>query len=146
MKHKNNKGLYTEAFRKDLYRAYKQTLNEHMQEDGYIIFDRVVEDTINKSAKRFWVSEQQAYSAIRHLLDGKMSDKTLPSKMEMFLEIYSRVIVMRRKFPNLELREVVNSVCEQQAPKFYITFKSARTILCNIIKCKKEQKIQRALQ
>lgn len=140
MKHKKNKGIYTDAFRNDLYRAYKETLDEHMKKDGYIIFDKIVEDAIKKPAKRFWISEQQAYSAIKHLLDGQIPDKTLSSKKEMYLEIYSRTIAMRRKRPTLCLKDIVCAVCEQQSPKFYVTFKSARTILFNIIKCKREAK------
>lgn len=81
---------------------------------------------VNSPSPRFWVSEERATAVISAIIRGKPVLKTMrPTKREMFLEIYRRVLELKKRFPNRQLRSLIASVINSPAPKFYMEPSSA---------------------
>lgn len=90
-----------------------------------------------RPSSRFWVSEGRAAVVIGAMTRGMMPDNTIPQRREMYEEIYRRVCCMMRENPNLCLTHAVREVIYQAAPQFYLTPKSARTIIYRARRCRR---------
>lgn len=138
MKHQGSTFEYEDQRNEDLMRAYRQEIDdaEHIRVAN--IFASVVE----RPSERFWVSEERAFIVISYMSKGDTLDNMRPLKREMYQEIYRRYMLLREKFPDKTMRQLVSMIVNQPAPKFYIEPASARVIICKI---KKKWRYQRRL-
>lgn len=74
-------------------------------------------------------------AVVTALMKGKLVLNAMrPTKREMFQEIYSRVLVLQKEFPDKSLFEVVMKSVNSPAPKFYMTPRSAMETIYKIKK------------
>lgn len=105
-----------------LLRVYRRCVAEA----SFVRLDEIGERVVNSPAPRFWVSEQRATTVVSAILRGKpVLDTMRPTKREMFLEIYRRVLILRKKHPKWRLPRLVGHVVHSPAPKFYMEPSSA---------------------
>lgn len=132
MRHKGSCNELIAARDKDLFRVYREIISNVRRIDIY----KVAEEVANHPAKCFYVSEARALNVIRKMMKGENLDKILPLRKEMYEEIYRRVKEMRAKHPNRPLRDIVETILCQPAPRFYLTKSSCLTILYRIFRRK----------
>lgn len=82
-----------------------------------------------RPSPRFWVSEQRAADVIGRMLRGDKLETMIGKRREMFEEIFARVKVLMNEHPELCMTHAVSKVIFQEAPEFYMTPSSARTII-----------------
>lgn len=114
----------------DLMRAY----HELIKSAQYILMPEIYHKVVNMPTRRFWISEGRAAIVISAMMKGDTLENMGPLKREMYNEIYSRVIKLREKKPDLPIIQLVEMVVEQPAPKFYLTPGSAKVLICKIRK------------
>lgn len=123
---------YENERNQDLMRAYKEQLSQQYCSDKPILLKNVFEKIAEMPSKRFWVSEERATIVVSGIMKGDMLEKAGQMKKEMFFEIYKRVMELMEHKPHLMLPELVTIVCNQPAPKFYLTPKSIKVIISKI--------------
>lgn len=124
---------------RDLMKAFLSQINSCKR----IYLPDILDATVNSPASRFWVTEERALSVIRRIQRGDSLQKMIPTKREMFHEIYRRVSEKMDKCPDLSLKEAVAAVVAGKAPKFYITVGTAKVIIHLIRKKARAKKGQR---
>lgn len=138
-------GSYSE-FKKqrndDLMRAY----HELIKSAQYILMPEIYHKVVDMPTRRFWISEGRAAIVISAMMKGDTLENMGPLKREMYNEIYSRVIKLREKKPDLPIIQLVEMVVEQPAPKFYLTPGSAKVLICKIRKQWYYQRTKRRLR
>jgi hypothetical protein len=94
----------------------------------------LIAGTVNSPSKRFWVSEQRAMIIISRMMRGESLRNMTEGKRQMYAEIYRRVMALRDdpKHEGEPLIWLISLVISQPAPSFYLTPRSAITILSNI--------------
>lgn len=126
MKHKGATTDFSQERSDDLMRAY----DEYIESCDYIRLPELFRTIVDMPSARFWVSEIRAATVVSGIMRGTADlDAMLPLKKEMFLEIYHRVMQLRREHPEKTLYELCAIVVEQPAPKFYLTPGSARIMV-----------------
>lgn len=131
MKHQGNFSDFTHLRNKELMRAFREVFAKKMSFDISKDFELVV----NSPCSRFWISEERATAIISSILRGNDALVGMrQSKQEMFKEILSRVIALRDKNPDMQLRDIVFQVVNSPAPKFYMKPRHAREIIYKIKK------------
>lgn len=85
-----------------------------------------------RPARRFWVSEDRAAIVIGAMRRGDVFPRMFPKRREMYQEIYRRVLEKMKNDPNLCLTHAVNQTVYEEAPSFYLTDESARSIIYRI--------------
>lgn len=133
MKHIGTKSEYTKQRNADLISVYRRKLSECKT----ILLTDVLRETVNEQSKRFWVSEERAVGVVMKMLKGDTLKNMSPMKREMFTEIYRRVMEEKRQAPYKTITEIVTSIIDSPAPKFYLTPGSAKVIIHNIKKGKR---------
>lgn len=125
MKHKGSVCDYKNERNEDLFRAYRQLLETERVINPKTFFKKLV----RMPSKRFWVSEERASVVLSVMLQEKQPQAIIRNRKEMFREIYKRAIRLMKKEPELSISEVARRVVNQQAPKFYLSPKSAKYII-----------------
>lgn len=136
MKHKGNHFEYRDERDADPLRAYRQ----HIVTCDVIDIRRISQEVVNMPASRFWVSEERAIAVMRRMKKHRPLHGMRPLIMEMYHEIYRRVLALEMTHPDWSLFKVVFHVIRQPAPKFYLTAESARVIMYKAKKRKKHRK------
>lgn len=113
-------------------RAYKKQISLHFQSKEPIRLSDVFKRVAEMPSERFWVSEERAFIVISEMFRGKKMEKMGKMKREMFYEIYKRTLELKEAYPELSLRMIVEKVCIQPAPKFYLTPKTIKVIIYKI--------------
>lgn len=131
MKRKGSKFEYEAERNKELLKAYCSQIEICSE----IHLDEILSRVVNTPCSRFWVSDERASIVMSGIERGTANlDSMIESRKEMFLEIYDRVKALRINNPTMSLSELTNEVVKQPAPRFYLTAKSARTIIHRIRK------------
>ncbi len=126
MKHSGCYSDFTEKRNQELLAAFRRVFEEKPFFDINKDFALVV----NSPCSRFWISEERATAVVSAMLHGQpILDSMRPSKREMFLDIYHRVLLIRDDFPDSPLSDIVFVVVNSGAPKFYMKPRHAREIL-----------------
>lgn len=125
MRHKGSKCEFTDERNADLLRAYR----EQVEARDSISITEIAEAISQSPSKRFWVSVGRAYQVITDLDRNISIDNMNPTRKEMFQEIYRRYKIYKEENPSLTRMEILWHVCNQPAPKFYLTPKSIIVIL-----------------
>lgn len=139
MKRKGYVCDYIEERDADLLRAYKEIISVR----DNIRFSEVVAQLAQSPSKRFWVSDSQAYKVILSILRGKSLSHMIPTRRAMYQEIFRRYKTYSEQHPSLTKMEVVSHVCQEPAPRFYLTPKSIITILSRVRKEAKQKCLER---
>jgi len=143
MKHRGSKFEYTVERDADLLRAWREQISSRK----IIVVDDVFKSLVDMPSKRFWVSCERASIVLTKMFSVQEEEmEELLSKMrgekgEMYRELALRV---KQKMHNegLPFQIAVSNVVNEQAPRFYLTPKSAKIIfykMCRRMK-KEEQK------
>ena len=122
---------FTDQRNKELLNAFRQTCRKKQ----YIDVEEISCEIVNSPCSRFWVSEERAMIVINAMFKGKnVLCSMRPTKREMFLEIYRRILSIKKTHPNKPLAELVVKVVNSPAPKFYMVPRSAMEIIYKIKK------------
>lgn len=122
MKHRGSVLEFATLRNNELMRTFRLTLAEQSFIDIY----KVAQIVVNSPCSRFWVSEERATIVISDMLKGRpVLSNMHPLKREMFLEIYHRVLELRKDNRNTRLYNLVFDVVNSPAPKFYLQPRSA---------------------
>ena len=112
-------------------RAFREAIDK----SPFIDISEVSEIMVNMPCSRFWVSEERAMVVVTDMLKGKpVLNSMRPTKREMFKEIYSRVMALRKQQPHEPLFDLVTNVVNSPAPKFYMRPRCAMEIIYKIKK------------
>lgn len=130
MKYKGSRCDFKEERDAELLRAYKHLLSVR----DNISLSEIAETISQSPCKRFWVSARRANEVICDLEKGRTLSKMNPTRREMFLEIYRRYKIYKVEHPSLTKMEILWHVCNENAPKFYLTPKSIIVILDRVRK------------
>ncbi len=130
---------YAEERMQDLMRAY----DEYISSCAYIRMPDVYAAIINMESMRFWVSEIRATKVIYAMLRGVPLKGMRPLKREMFEEILKRVLDLKKRRPELTVKECCCIVVAQPAPKFYLAPGSAKIMICKARKKWVKEKLKR---
>ncbi len=130
MKFKGSQCEFREERDADLLRAYREIQS---------VRDNVSQSEIeallaHSPSSRFWVSEGRAYRVVLGLLKGRTLDGMIPTRRDMYREIFRRYLVYSKQFPSLTTMEIVRHICYEKAPSFYITPNSIHVIICRVRK------------
>ena len=129
MKRQGSKFEYEAERNKELLKAYCSQVEICSE----IRLDEILSRVVNTPCSRFWVSDERASIVMSGIERGTANlDSMIESRKEMFLEIYDRVKALRINNPTMSLSELTKEVVKQPAPRFYLTAKSARTIIHRI--------------
>ncbi len=122
---------YEDERSRDIMRAY----TELIQSCDVIYLPTFLRKLVNMPSKRFWVSAERASIVVSEIMRGKKPLlRMLPTKREMYMEIYNRIIKLKEALPELSIYELAQIVVEEPAPKFYLTPGSAKVIIYRIKK------------
>lgn len=130
MRHKGDEFEFKRERNDDLMRAYTRLIAGMSNISSADLYSGLV----NMPSKRFWVSPRRAAVVISSIIKGKSIDNMGAVKREMYLEIYNRVLALKKKTPHTGIYELCKVIVEQGAPKFYLTPGSAEVIVCRIRK------------
>lgn len=131
MKHHGCILEFTDERNDELMRAFREAINKRT----YINITEISEEVVNMPCSRFWVSEERAMVVVAALISGKpVLDAMRPTKREMFQEIYHRVLNLKKQSPKASMFELVIKAVNSQAPKFYMTPRSAMETIYKIKK------------
>lgn len=121
---------FTHQRNDELLRAFR----EQLALADYVVMPEIFEKVANSPTRRFWVSEERAAIVISAMLSGKPLPRMLPTKREMFEEIFRRFIKCRKAHPGISLADAIAIVVHSPAPKFYLTPRTAGEIIYRIKK------------
>lgn len=111
--------------------AFHKAINKRV----FIDISEISSELVNMPCSRFWVSEERAMVVVAALIKGKpVLNSMRPTKREMFVEIYNRVLALKKQYPDTPLLELVVNVVNSPAPKFYMTPRSAMETIYKIKK------------
>lgn len=92
---------------------------------------QIIFSAIHSPAPRFYISEESALRALRH------GDSRSRTHAEMVEDLRNLVGRYRREHPEASYREAVAAVIQAPAPRFYLTFESARSVIYRHIRSRK---------
>lgn len=118
-------------------RVYRRCLAEA----PHIVLADVFRRVSLSPASRFWVSEERASTVVLAMLAGRILPPMRQNRREMFQEIFSRFIRLRRDRPDLSFPEAISIVVCQPAPKFYLTPRTVEEFIRRIKARKRKNKI-----
>lgn len=85
---------------------------------------------VNMPCPQFWISSEQAAKIISAIERRRISIDTMSvTRKDMIEVIMNRVAELKRDCPRMPLRECIEEVVYSPAPRFFLTPKSAKTIL-----------------
>lgn len=128
MKHSGNISAFIRQRNDDLMRVFYDRLGLA----SFIVMPEIFRQVAESPARRFWVSEERASIIIARMLAGKPLPGMRQTKLEMFNEIYRRVVAMREEYPCKPLHELVSIVIHQPAPRFYMTPRTVGDIVYRV--------------
>lgn len=122
---------FTHQRNDELMRAFRKAIATR----NFIDISEISQAVVNTPCSRFWVSEERAMVVVSALLKGRPVLNTMrPTKREMFQEIFSRVLELRKRHPDMPLFDVIMDVVNSPAPKFYMRPRCAMEIIYKIKK------------
>jgi len=126
MKYPGSISDFTQMRNDELIRAFRKVFAQKT----FFDITKDYEQVVNMPCSRFWISEARASIVVSAIMRGQPILNTMrPTKREMFLEIYNRVLAIREKKPDTPLIDIVFEVVNSPAPKFYMKPRHARNII-----------------
>ena len=107
-----------------------KNFKESIARQSHISAERAFRDAAESPAPRFWVSEDRAAEVVSKMIsDPEYTMNMYHEKAEMYHEIYRRVKNLQKVYPGLPLSALVFRVVNSEAPKSYLSWQRARTII-----------------
>lgn len=129
MARKGTKLEFLDEMHDDLMRNFKAVVLE--SEPG-IGMNELCEATVNRPARRFYISTLQAYKVVSQMRKGNTQclERMPEYRQDMFREINRMVdeYMMRYEFCTKPLLFVVAHVLSNRAPRFYVSAESMRKL------------------
>lgn len=128
MRKKNSVSDFTSERNATLTAHFKRQLATQSRID----LRRAFQGAAEEPAPRFWVSETRAAVVIARLLRGEeVLNDMYKEKKDMYLEILRRVRELHEKHPEITVADLVADVVNQKAPRSYLSWQRAKTIIYN---------------
>ena len=113
----------------DLINAFRSVM---LESKTVMRINELCEATVNRPAKRFYISTMQAYKVIARMRKGDLSclDRMPSYRKEMFHEM-NRLVgekITRFEFASKPLLFVVSHVVGMEAPRFYVSAETMRKL------------------
>lgn len=122
---------FTDQRNTELMRAYREAISKCR----FISIPEISKIIVNTPCSRFWVSEERATIVCAAIMQGKPILETMrPMKKEMFQEIYNRIVQLKKIRKDAKLPELVLTVVNSKAPKFYMQPRCAMETIYKIKK------------
>lgn len=120
---------FLDEMHEDLMSAFRSVVRES---SGSMRINELCDATVNRPAKRFYISAVQAYKVIARMRKGDMSclDRMPAYRREMFHEM-NRLVgerMTRMEFASKPLLFVVSHVVGEKAPRFYVSAETMRKL------------------
>ncbi len=129
---------------RDFFRAYKRVIRELGDLAPYISRDELVMRTLCGGAPKFYLTFELARRNIRCLMENRAIPCNNPLKREMY-ETLARLTLDyydRHKHEGVTFSSALMTIlAESPAPRFYMTKRSAKNLLCEMLR--KERMEQR---
>lgn len=109
---------------REILQCYRSCIKERDVID-FTVYDDIVE----MPASRFWVSEPRAAAVVSSMLRGDDIPGMNSERRRMYEEIMRRVVILRDENPKMSLTRAVFNVVNSEAPRFYISAFTARSII-----------------
>ncbi|MFI3240703.1 MAG: hypothetical protein R3Y22_09010 [Bacteroidales bacterium] len=124
---------------RNLLDAYYKTLSET---PFPIDMKKVYAETVRQSSPQFWISSEQALKIISDIKRGVKKISSMRSEYaKMITTIMERMDKLKESNPELSNKIRAEKVIYSKAPSYYITPKSAKTIIHRIRRDMKKGKL-----
>ena len=110
----------------ELWQAFRRAIAA----SGVVSTDMLYEMAAHSPTSRFWVSERRASEVMGMIIRGISISYMSRLRQEMFREIFNRFIDYRSHHPESTIYEATFHAVNTPAPKFYLTPKTVKVILC----------------
>lgn len=117
----------------DLYQAFKAM---YSSTPGVHTVDHILGIVLMNTAPKFYVSSEEALENYYLIESGKKLTVKSALQKEKYLEIHRITTTLIHKGDKRPIREIIEQVIEQPAPRFYLMPSSAKTIISNYIHTK----------
>lgn len=134
MKKRGARFQYAEDLERELLQAYKRERSRQLNLYGRINEPLLMLNISRMPVSRFYCSEERARQICEGLIAGETYPKMKPLRREMYIEILSRTLSLRKTSPDLSFYDAIIQVCASQAPSFYMTPGSIRGKLSTLHK------------
>lgn len=139
MKKRGSLMEYSEERIQSIMRVY----DDYVSSCNYINITYICKQISTMPSPRFWVSSVWASKMMYAMFKGSQFKNMLPSKREMFQEIFRRVKALRKTHPDWTIKKCCKVVVEEPAPKYYLTEKSIMVMICKEKKRRFEERKKR---
>ncbi len=114
--------------REDLLKVYRMVAPHcHSQKEAW-------EKVVSSPAPRYYISAQQAWEKLRHMIVGDFSvvDRMKPPKRRLYYSLYEKYLEFsqRKQFIGKSLRFVTQFLVCEPAPEFFMQPKNLKFIFC----------------
>ena len=129
MKHKGSVCDFSADRNEELRKLFKEELMKQENRSTSEAMDKVWQS----GASRFYVSETRVKAVMRYRKKHGNFPVMGASRLRMFRELWKRYTEKSRLFPKREEEDVIYEIVNSPAPSFYLTRRSLRTLLYNIL-------------
>lgn len=131
----------TLEFGRERNRFLLRSFRESIAAQSKISLDNAFRQASEKPAPRFWVSEVRASNVIGRMLAG--DDPTadmVPEKREMYREMFSRFLELRKENPHASIASLCFEVVNGEAPRSYMSWHRARVLIYEELSRQKKER------
>ncbi len=115
---------------RDLYAAYTRALTSQDKRRGQVSRGALIRQAINSVAPRFYITYEEARRNVKRVMSGRQPRCASPLRIAMYNDLSNLVASYLRRHPSLDFNRALAAVLgEKQAPRFYITERSALLII-----------------
>lgn len=125
MKHKGSKSDFIEDRNLELMRVFKEELMSPTVRNTR----EALRNIVDRKASRFYVSEMRVKDVLRHYRCHGCFPRMGSLRHSMFSELEKRYRQLRQVRPQLSEDDAIYAVVNSEAPSFYLTPGSLRTII-----------------
>lgn len=125
MRHKGNTNEHKPSQDRDIMRTYRRILSIY---GGIIRVADIYRLVAFAPATRFYVSEQQALRVCTRFSEQALS-RMRGQRAAMYRVIYSRVLNLRRLNPAITIRQAVDIIVRQPAPRMFLSPRQISAII-----------------
>ena len=109
-----------------------RNFRESIAAQSRICAAKTFHEIVNLPAPRFWVSEARAARICSLMRKGHdVTVSMTPEKRDMYREIYRRVEALRAEHPEMSVGDLVFTVVNSEAPRYYLSPKRAEQLIQN---------------
>ncbi len=115
--------------------AYFDTMKSIRKRIPYISTDEIVREIMKKTAPRFFISYENARRVISLMDRGEKIKISNKNKQRMYSDMYKAFLNLRKEM-NIPGYGALKLLLEQEAPSYYVSLYTMRSIVYKSIKMK----------